>query len=594
MKKILGIIINFFTDLLKTFFKKGSHDDLEKREREEVCFYNKKIMKKDEETDSSEGTRNLFKEHVRFKKFSHEDIKIELNKVLEKIFKVKIRHLSRGEKTSLEKYTKKIILKLEKVEIKNKEDLREFLEINVKKDKERNISKKEEKIKEKEVNETLNVDKNVFIPEVIDAKEDEIEEAFEEKRFNTVIKEHYPEYKKDVISEAHKDIMNKKEGKLDDVILKEESVCSVILSKEEKNDEFLEKKDSNWREDLQGENFLEAKIISSNLAKEDNIKQNNDKLKFNTKQKEVLKAVPEKEMEYSKNLEKIMPEVINFSLVKIENDQVIDKAKKEMEKEDLVDKEYELVEELLDERIIFLEDLLLKDINEEQKVRVKDEIKKLKDIKNKVYIFKEKDLEDLRISLEESISEEELEQLKLKFKKYQEDNKLKQKEILILNATKKSQKKIEEMEILLLKQALKKSFKKLELPLFLSFPFIKNKFFRHLVSGLFVFRSLQFIKNILFGSAIEQEGWDFLEIKKGNDALEEAILLMYKNIVSFKELKKQVFLKYPELINDEEFLIYINNLEKSLQKRYENLQKQDKVVKKYFNKAKVLVRKKKI
>ena len=53
-------------------------------------------------------------------------------------------------------------------------------------------------------------------------------------------------------------------------------------------------------------------------------------------------------------------------------------------------------------------------------------------------------------------------------------------------------------------------------------------------------------------------------------------------------------MKYPELLEDEDFMKDINNLEEKLKKHYEKLMKQDALVNKYFDKSKNLTRKRKL
>ena len=181
-----------------------------------------------------------------------------------------------------------------------------------------------------------------------------------------------------------------------------------------------------------------------------------------------------------------------------------------------------------------------------------------------------------------------------KLKKLSEDEEIKRKEILYKDIENKTNKELREMEKVLIKESYKRALSRLEIPLFLSFPFIKNKYFRKFVAGLFLFRSFGFIRNLVFGFPDNYEPLDLSYIQKGSDALIESINLTEKNIASFQNLKQETFLKYPELMADEDFLKDIKKLEENLKKNYEKLVKQEKLVNKYFDKSKIFTRKRKL
>ena len=98
---------------------------------------------------------------------------------------------------------------------------------------------------------------------------------------------------------------------------------------------------------------------------------------------------------------------------------------------------------------------------------------------------------------------------------------------------------------------------------------------------------------MLFGIPSDYELIDLSYLQKGHYALQESIGITVKNLSTLEEIKRTTLIKYPELGEDEEFLSYINKIEEKLEKNYQNLLKKDKVVNKYFNKSKVLVRKRK-
>ena len=318
------------------------------------------------------------------------------------------------------------------------------------------------------------------------------------------------------------------------------------------------------------------------------VKQENESLKKDEK-------VEKETNELNKNYEKMeLKKEINLNLnsIELENNQMIKLTKIEIQKEDLMDKNYEKMEELLDERIKEIEFFLQKNLSSIQKTKLENELIKLKETKKQLYFYKEKDIEELRISLEENIPVEELLIISEKLRKLTEMEELDRKKALIKKTEKKAEKEIQEIEKKLIKESFKKTLRRLEIPLFLSFPFIKNKHFRKFVSGLFLFRTFGFIKNLLFGITDIEEFEDLSYIKRGSDALKESITLTEKNIGTFLNLKNETFRKYPELLQDKDFINDMKTLEQKLKNNYEKLLQQEKTVQKYFSKSKVLIRKK--
>ena len=321
-----------------------------------------------------------------------------------------------------------------------------------------------------------------------------------------------------------------------------------------------------------------------------------------TEQKQNIETVLKSTKKSLEQKKEVLPETkknnpvieINFKELERKTEAIKTIAVTECNKEELVDKEYEEIEILVEKKIEEVEALLLKTITPEQKEKLTNELKKLQDIKEQVALHKEQDLEDYRLSLEETISFTEIQLITKQLQEFYDKNEFEKKKKLFTETERKTKEEIDKIKQTLIKEQIKKTVHKLEIPLFLSFPFIKNKHFRRLVGGLFIFRSFQFIKNVVFGSKILEENIDLSAIKRGRDALAENIILIEKNKISFEELKQTIFTQYPALLNDEEFLQNVEKLEEKLQKNYKDLVKQEKIVNKYFDKSKVLVRKRKL
>ncbi len=247
-----------------------------------------------------------------------------------------------------------------------------------------------------------------------------------------------------------------------------------------------------------------------------------------------------------------------------------------------------MIENIIEEKIIKLEDLLEKPLSDEQRIKITKELDKLKTMQEEVDSHKKSDIEELRLSLEETIPIDEIEYINQKLKKFTNEE-----ELVYKSLENKSKQELEKLEQIIIKDSFKKTSKMLEIPLYLSFPFIKNKYFRKFVGGLFIFRSFTMIKNLIFGVRNPYADIDLLSIQRGSDALTKSISITENNIASFQELKEAILLKYPQLQYDIDFMNDLNTTEENLYKNYEKLLKKDKVVKKYFNKSKILIRKRK-
>ena len=93
-----------------------------------------------------------------------------------------------------------------------------------------------------------------------------------------------------------------------------------------------------------------------------------------------------------------------------------------------------------------------------------------------------------------------------------------------------------------------------ELPLLLSFPFIKNTYFRFFTAGLFVHNHLFFLRNLLWRTSRNYDKIDLSSLHKGRDALKKSQNMIAQNILLFSQIEQDIFSKYPELKEDEEFL----------------------------------------
>ena len=143
----------------------------------------------------------------------------------------------------------------------------------------------------------------------------------------------------------------------------------------------------------------------------------------------------------------------------------------------------------------------------------------------------------------------------------------------------------------LIRQEISHTLNKLTTPLILTFPFIKNKYFRLFTGGVFLHNSFHFMKSLLGGPRKDVYPLDLTAIKTGMDALNSYGDYLRINQSSFYKLKEEISLKYPHLMNDEEFVKEINKIEKILNAKEQKYLKDKEKLNKYFYKGKYMERK---
>lgn len=546
-----------------------------KQQLEKLQKTNESSYKKEEETDTTpNGSRNLFKEHLQLeqiKALSKEELEEEIYKIIEKIYKIKRDDLSSIQKENLKKYIEKMIKNLEeeitKKKLIQKEEIQKVMEEKVKKD-----------FQEK---------KEIYF--VIEEIPQEKKEKSEQNYNNSFQKEIYQSPNQIKDQQQKSETLLNEEFKTNKVVDNFDHLSTEAIVHLDQTNEVISIKE-------QAEDHLPFLFMEEIPTIEE--KKLQEETKFpekNSKEETIPENKPEnKKQQVSLNKKESLPIItINLSELELENNILIENARKEYTKEDLIDKEYEKIEALLNEKIQNLENLLQKNTSQEQKEKIQKELAKIQDVKEKVLLHQEQDLEELRVSLEESIPQDEIEEVLKQLQELTQNEEAEKKKQEFLQLKQETSQEIEEYKKRKIKEELKKTLHRLEIPLFLSFPFIKNKYFRRFVKGLFIFRSFFFLKNLIFKSKFEEDIIDLSTIKKGSDALQESIAITEKNKLLFDNLKISIIQKYPDLLNDLQFTNTLNELELKLNEEYEKLLKQEKVVNKYFDKSQILIRKRK-
>lgn len=602
MKKILKVIQKCFVTLISflfRFFFQPSSKIKRTVLKEENILKKKENTTKSNITDNSTNSgasRNLFKEHLNIQKrelFTRKQINEELYKLIEEIFKVKIIDFSEKQKERLKIYSEKVVKKLEEEIHQKKIHHTENLKKSLKEKIDTDIQKKG-----KDLNKILEI-------QSISSSEIFVEqELFLESDKKTSTNEI------ETIKYASSLLEEKKEIEAP-IILQESVISENKIPKAKESNKIntyseiqTENYEQTWDANLPSQRGSESKDLSKTEIRERNKEeifigeQEDHKTETNNELKESKMATETNEevkKELTSEKSENTPEIeINFRQLENQNNKILKDAKTEYGKEELIDKQYKEIEKIITEKIIELESLLNKNLTEEQKRKVTIELEKMKKLQKQVSLHKEQDLEKLRISLEEGLSLNETKLITKKLQEILDKEELEVKNKLLNHYDSKSKKELEKMKKQVIKEQFEKILYRLEFLLFLSFPFIKNKYFRKFIGSLFIFRSFRFIKRILFYSPFIEEPIDLSAVKKGSDALNESLALTEKNIYAFEELKRETFAQYPELLEDEEFLSTVNLLEQKLTENYEKLLKQEKVVNKYFHKSKILTRKRKL
>ena len=138
----------------------------------------------------------------------------------------------------------------------------------------------------------------------------------------------------------------------------------------------------------------------------------------------------------------------------------------------------------------------------------------------------------------------------------------------------------------ILMKRLNKASLLLEMTSILAFPFIRNKYFFYFTIGLIIDNHFNFINAFWRRKVNKYEPADLSNIKKGQDALNGALDLTFKNIVELDYLEQQAISRYPELAYDPNFISRITNLRIHLNNQYNKLMRKNKVMEKYYLKTK--------
>lgn len=311
------------------------------------------------------------------------------------------------------------------------------------------------------------------------------------------------------------------------------------------------------------------------------------------KQEEISKEKA-KDNEKQQNKEEITYDYINFNTLTNELNQITIISEQEINKEELEDKDYEMLETKINYLLEIIKKQEKKQLTPQDRQKLNIEKNKLINLKNKIINAEDLDIEHEKELLNQEIMSNEVFKLELELQQLHLENQIELNEYHLQNIEDLlhiNQSEAAKIKKKLLKTKLKKASNALFVSSIISLPFLKNKYFLYFSSALFASTHLNFISNIFKRKNIEETQEELSYIKKGQDALDEALTLTSNNIALLNELEVTALAKYPELSFDNEYLYYLNNLKEQLRNQELKMLRKKQMITKYNLKAKSYTRK---
>lgn len=374
------------------------------------------------------------------------------------------------------------------------------------------------------------------------------------------------------------DIINKIES--DELTIEDISLNEEIPSTEEI--QTIEETPILPDEETQEETYeLEEQEQELNVEKQ---KRKKEKEELEKKKEEIKKLKEE-----IKTYEKEQKEIKN---IEVNNINIEQESITEINKEDYEDKDYDYLQNEINKSLYEIEMFFIKydgKITPEQKFKLEQERQKLYKLKDKLKMQKSKDLRAEEISLNQEITAKEIDGLKESLKDIQIENQFDLSTHLInniedLNYIESS--KAKKIEKLLLKRKLRRTSKIATLTSIAALPFVRNKFFFYLTTGLLINHNLKFIDGILNRKTVNLEEPDLDSITQGQDALNGAIDKNTENLMYIEHIREQAIKRHPELEYDPEYNNYVNKISNRLVKNQEKYYKKQKTMDKLLGRSK--------
>lgn len=271
---------------------------------------------------------------------------------------------------------------------------------------------------------------------------------------------------------------------------------------------------------------------------------------------------------------------------------LIKEGEAETKKEEFEDKDYDRIERQLDKMLEDITNTYLRyedKMTPKQKAKLEMEENKLRYAREHIQVCKEKDIAVEQRILDEEITSREINGLQEELKKLDVQNKIEANENLLKKLDKMegmTREQVANVDKRILTKRLRKASLLLEMSSLLAFPFIHNRYFFYFTAGLIIDNHFNFINAFFRRKVNRYEPADLSQIKKGQDALNGALDITYKNLVELDYIEQQALSKYPELANNPEFISQIMHLKTKLNQNYNKLMRKNKVMENYYYRSK--------
>lgn len=282
------------------------------------------------------------------------------------------------------------------------------------------------------------------------------------------------------------------------------------------------------------------------------------------------------------------------SITSLENEtyDVISSAKEESNKHDFFEKDYDKEEKRIDKMLDKISDTRIKygkKLTKEQKEKLDKQENNLRNAKDKLLEAKERDISFEKKELDSSIKDveinglqHEIENMHLEYDMEANNNVLKKMDKL----EGKTKKQVADIDKKIMMKRFNKASFLLEMTSLLALPFVRNKYFNYFTIGLIVDNHLSLTHAWLNRRTNKYQPVNLDEIKKGQDALNGAIDLAYKDLVELDYIEEQAYSRYPELAKDPAYQASITRMRNNLNNQYNKLMKKQNTMEKYLNKGK--------
>ena len=393
------------------------------------------------------------------------------------------------------------------------------------------------------------------------------------------------ETKKQEINEEEIQLPNKKE----EIISQKEE---QLETKKIKNEELEETKELNKKDIKEEIKKLEEKNKEELEELKKQIEEKIELIKEEEKKKEQETKKEEKEQKNEEQIKKELKQDKEITEVSEISEEIIKESKEEIKKDDFFEKDYDRIEKQINKMLEDITNTYLKyesKLSEKQKKKLKNEESRLRETKERIKDQKRFDIQVEQKHLEETIKQTEIDGLQSEINFINEEN---QKEVSngLLDKMKNFEGVTKEQVANVDKRIMLKRFNKasllLEMTSLLALPFVRNKYFFHFTIGLIIDNHFNFVNAFFNRKYNRYNPPDISQIKQGQDALNGALDITYKNLVELDYLEQKALSRYPELSYDPKFVNQVTRLRTNLNRKYNNLMNKNKTLEKYRLKAK--------